>query len=171
MKLFNRDHFYTCTSTIDLAERAINQPNIADFIPQVITADKQTRGRGRTGASWFSPEGCGLYVSFIVPVEEYHEFLTMWIGAAIVRELKRYTHLDIRQAGINDLFLDNRKLGGIICEVYKGYLIVGVGLNTFRPTRVRKDLDKTAVWLNEFSNESLLSTGDLLQVLAEAIIK
>lgn len=171
MKLFNRDHFYSCTSTMDLAKHAIDQPNIADFIPQVITADKQTRGRGRTGAAWFSPESCGLYVSFITNLTEYHEFMTMWIGSAIVREFRRHTRLDIRQVGINDIYLDQRKLGGVICEVYKNYLIVGVGLNIRRPVKVRKDLLETAIWLDEFSAESKLATGDLLQALAKAIIK
>jgi BirA family transcriptional regulator, biotin operon repressor / biotin---[acetyl-CoA-carboxylase] ligase len=171
VKPISRDHFTTCTSTIDLAKRAIDQPHIADFIPMVITADKQTRGRGRKGDVWFSPEGCGIYAAFVVPLTEYHEFMTMWIGSAIVRELKRYTHLDIKQIGINDLYLDNRKLGGILCEAYKGYLIVGVGLNIFRPSdnKIRKDLLSTIVYLNEFGAEHLLDRPDLINVLAEAI--
>lgn len=167
----NRDHFFTCTSTMDLAKHAIDQPYIADFIPLVITADKQTRGRGRNGGSWFSPEDCGLYASFVIRLDEYHEFMTMWIGTAIVRELQNYTHLDIKQVGINDLYLAGRKLGGIICEVYKGYLIVGIGLNLFRPSKIRKDLQQSAIWLNEFGAEHLLDRADLIKVLEKAIVK
>jgi BirA family biotin operon repressor/biotin-[acetyl-CoA-carboxylase] ligase len=156
---------------MDLARHAINQPHIADFIPQVITADTQTAGKGRNNHKWWSPESAGLYAAFIVPVEEYYEFLTMWIGTGIVRELKKYTHLDIKQIGINDIYLDNRKLGGILCEVYKGYLIVGVGLNVICPVLILPELQDRAVWLDEFSADRLLSRAGLLQVLAEAIIK
>lgn len=156
---------------MDLAKNAIDQPNIATWCPLVITADKQTKGRGRNGKSWFSPDGMGLYSAFVKPVDEYHEFITMWMGAAIVRELRSYTLLDIKQVGINDIYLANKKLGGILCEVYKGYLIVGVGLNVFKPMKIRNDLLEKAIWLNEFSSEGLLSRTDLIKVLEGAVIR
>src|SRR5688572_3163088 len=37
----------------------------------LVTADKQTSGRGRRGRSWSSPQGKGLYLSLIVrPMHE-----------------------------------------------------------------------------------------------------
>src|SRR5665213_6460 len=165
MKLINRDRWVVCDSVIRLAETAIDGEHISDLIPTVITADEQTAGKGRNGHLWWSPKNAGLYSAFIVPLDEYHAFMTMWIGAGIVRELKKYTHLDIKQVGMNDIFLDHRKLGGILCEVYKKYLIVGVGLNIIRPVEVIAELQDTAVWLDEFSADRLLAKADLISIL------
>jgi BirA family biotin operon repressor/biotin-[acetyl-CoA-carboxylase] ligase len=156
---------------MQLAKTAINQPHIEDFIPTVITAECQTAGKGRNGHKWWSPRGAGLYAAFIIPLDEYHEFMTLWLGTAIVRELRRYTRLDIHQVGINDIYLDNRKLGGVLCEAYKKYSIVGIGLNIIRPVGVIPELQNTAVWLDEYSADRLLARADLINVLAEAIVK
>lgn len=169
----NREHFDSCTSTMDLARHAIDQPQIVDCIPTVVTADKQTKGEGQNGNIWWSPEGMGLYASFIVP-EPKHDtangLLTSYIGHAVVSALRAHTHLNIYQMGINDIYLDQRKLGGMLCEIYKGYLIIGIGLNVFRPSKVRKDLLKTAVWLNEFGAEHLLGRAQLIDVLSKRLI-
>lgn len=138
--------------------------------PTTIVAQKQTHGRGQGEKKWWSPEGMGLYVSFICPVPQVPtEAITSLIGNKIVYTLRKYTLLDIHQKGVNDIFLNERKLGGILCEIYRGYLIVSVGVNLFRPNKVRKDLLQTAIWLNEFGAEHLID-GDNVLKLIEGVI-
>lgn len=138
----------------------------------VYIAHQQTKGRGRYGKTWWSPEGMGLYASFVKKYNQIDtDMLTTWLGHGIVTVLKKYTLLDIHQEGINDIYLDKRKLGGILCEVYKDYLIVGVGLNLFRPTKVRKDLLQSAVWMNEYGSEQRISINILIDLLAGVIFK
>ena len=164
-------HIETCKSTNDEAKALIDRGFVS---PIVIYADKQTQGRGRNGKSWWSPEGMGLYASLVTqrPPDAAHDiFLTMWLGTAIVRGLRQYTLLDIHQIGVNDIYLDERKLGGILCEIYKERLIVGVGLNLYRPTKVRKDLISSACWLNEFGSEERIVIPKLLNILSEAVCR
>lgn len=135
-----------------------------------IVADRQTRGHGQGGKSWWSPEGMGLYISIIRPVPALpHESLTSLIGAKLVHTLRRYTLLQIHQQGINDIYLDGRKLGGILCEIYNNRLIVSVGLNLFRPNKVRKDLQRSAIWLNEFGAEHLIDGYKLVKMIEELL--
>ncbi|MBQ4151125.1 MAG: biotin--[Clostridia bacterium] len=66
MTTFKITRFGEVTSTNDIAK------NLAeDGAPEgtVIIADKQTKGRGRMGRSFLSPEGTGLYMSIILRPE------------------------------------------------------------------------------------------------------
>lgn len=138
--------------------------------PTTIVAQKQTQGRGQGDKKWWSPEGVGLYVSFIRPVPQHDvDLYTSLIGNKIVDALRSHTLLQIHQRGINDIFLDDRKLGGILCEINRGYLIVSVGINIFRPGKVRRDLEKTAVWLNEFGAEHRID-GDTILKLIQGVV-
>lgn len=160
-----------CDSTNAEAKRLIDLGSGGTAITSII-ANKQTHGRGRLGKVWWSPADCGLYTSFVTKYNNTEpELLTTWIGHGIVTVLKKYTLLDIHQEGINDIYLDKRKLGGILCEIYKGHLIVGVGLNLFRPAKVRRDLEKTAIWLNEYASEYLIDRTKLVELIAGVVLR
>lgn len=136
----------------------------------VVVAQKQTKGHGQGDKSWWSPDGMGLYVSFIKPIPQVpHEAITSLLGNQIVHLLRRYTLLNIHHHGINDIYLDNRKLGGILCEIYDNRLIVSIGLNLFRPNKVRKDLQRSAIWLNEFGAEHLIDGNKLIEMIERSI--
>lgn len=175
----------SCKSTNSTA-RDILDNNINPVPDTIVVARKQTQGRGRSG-TWFSPEDCGVYMSvirdnFTVPTPcpccddaQYAiiEQLTETLGNVINNLLIRYFHLQTRVMGINDIYLADRKLAGILCEYHaaSNKLIVGMGLNTFRPSKVRKDLLQSAVWLNEYSSEHLIDHAKLVSMIAEEIIK
>ena len=59
-------HLPSCDSTSDEARRLgkAGQPHGA-----VVTADAQTRGRGRQGRTWYSPPGENLYLSLLLRPE------------------------------------------------------------------------------------------------------
>ncbi len=99
----------------------------------VVTADSQSAGKGRAGKSWESSSGMGLWISFLVrsDVEVPSALVPILVGLAATRALERLC--PSLRPGIkwpNDIEVEGRKLGGILCErAGPGAVVVGVGLN------------------------------------------
>jgi BirA family biotin operon repressor/biotin-[acetyl-CoA-carboxylase] ligase len=99
----------------------------------VVIAESQTAGKGRAGKRWESPAGMGLWFSFLVPSESLASLtlVPILVGVAVTRALERLC--SSLKPGIkwpNDIEVEGRKLGGILCESGgpEG-VVVGVGLN------------------------------------------
>lgn len=107
----------------------------------VCLAEEQTAGRGRRGREWFSPWGRSFYGSIGWVFAEglpALEGLSLAVGAALVRALRRYGIEGVSLKWPNDLEVDGAKLGGILIEVQAeaGGLcqaIIGIGLNLSLP--------------------------------------
>jgi len=109
----------------------------------LVLAEHQTAGRGRMGRSFFSPAGTGLYMSLILrPVFSPSEVLSVTACAAVA-VCEAVEALSGRKAGIkwvNDVYLDNRKVCGILTEAAfvpgsnsVRYAVLGIGVNTTPP--------------------------------------
>ncbi len=102
----------------------------------VIVAQKQSAGKGQYDRSFSSPEG-GLYFSLLLRSELERQFLpliTLVTGVACAEYLKHSCRVSPQLKWPNDIMVNGRKLGGILCEsiIYpdnKVYVIIGVGLN------------------------------------------
>lgn len=100
----------------------------------VLTADRQLSGRGRLGRSFLSPEG-GLYFSVSYPLtgrETNIPFLTLLSGLAVNEAIKELTGTNTQIKWPNDIYLNNKKLGGILTELitFRGLTaVVGIGIN------------------------------------------
>lgn len=101
------------------------------------TAEVQRSGRGRRGRSWLSPFARNLYFSM---VWQFHsgaaalEGLSLCVGVAIARALKRAQVAPIALKWPNDVLLDGRKLAGILLEMQGDpagicQVVIGVGIN------------------------------------------
>lgn len=102
--------------------------------PALFLADRQTAGRGRLGRSFYSPEGTGLYMSLLLPAKaELTDTVLMTSAAAVAvrRAILSVTGIDTGIKWVNDLYLDGRKVCGILCELLgtEKMIIVGVGIN------------------------------------------
>jgi BirA family biotin operon repressor/biotin-[acetyl-CoA-carboxylase] ligase len=102
----------------------------------VVMADAQTAGRGRSGHSWFSPQGSGLYVSVVVAParartdpERARLLLTLAAGVALVESLDAATGLRADLKWPNDVYVARRKLAGILAETSSDRVVVGYGVN------------------------------------------
>ncbi len=110
-------------------------------IPGVFLAEHQTAGRGRLGRSFESPAGTGIYVSFAVrPEKKIREitFVTMAAGNAVCRAIESVTGLSPGIKWVNDLFLNGKKVCGILTEAAETpgipgsrRLVTGIGINCF----------------------------------------
>jgi BirA family biotin operon repressor/biotin-[acetyl-CoA-carboxylase] ligase len=99
----------------------------------VVIARVQTNGKGRMGRSWLSPEG-GIYISLTLePERSQCSILSVLSPLPVVWAMKRFG-LEARIKWPNDLLIDGRKLGGILCEFIeqdnRPFLIVGIGINS-----------------------------------------
>ena len=122
-----REEFYfdEINSTQDYAKKLYLE-NHDNFI---IYADSQTKGRGRNGRVWKAPSR-GLWFSFDMDFLDKCELFTMAIGVLVREVLEEIYNLKVQLKWPNDLILDRKKVGGIICEKVKNKVIVGVGINT-----------------------------------------
>ena len=100
-----------------------------------VVAESQTAGRGSRGRSWASPPG-GLWLSVLSrPDTAGLELVSLRTGLAVAEALGRLGAGDrIRIKWPNDLMLDERKAGGILCEArWQGgalaWIVIGLGLN------------------------------------------
>ncbi|WP_308255327.1 biotin--[acetyl-CoA-carboxylase] ligase [Geminocystis sp. GBBB08] len=122
----------TLTSTNSQAWQ-LRQENIKP--PFVVIAKQQTAGKGQRGNIWRSPIG-GLYFSIVLELNlpvEFISHLTLFSVYGIVMELRKF-EIPIEIKWLNDLILEGKKLGGILCETKSDgkiikEVIIGVGIN------------------------------------------
>ena len=117
-------------STNDEAKRLIKH---GEGEGVVVIAGCQTKGRGKPGSSWFSPQGEGLYLSAIVkPGRNVADLglITFVVAEAVVAAIKSLTTIAATIKKPNDVLIDGKKVAGILVErLASGYLIIGIGLN------------------------------------------
>jgi BirA family transcriptional regulator, biotin operon repressor / biotin---[acetyl-CoA-carboxylase] ligase len=120
----------TCPSTNTWA--AVHSADLAHGA--VVFTPCQTAGRGQWGRSWIAPSGV-LTASFVlrsaIPIGQLGQ-ISLLAGLAVIQALAQLapelsSRLQIKWP--NDIWLDGRKLAGILSEVTDGVVIVGIGLN------------------------------------------
>ncbi len=107
--------------------------------PFLITADSQTKGRGRYGRSFYSPHATGIYMSLVISVEKpFSDFLSITTAAAVAvcRVIERHSHRKPGIKWVNDVWFDGKKACGILTEAVTNaenglckYVIIGIGMN------------------------------------------
>ena len=91
----------------------------------IVLAHTQTAGRGRLDRKWASAAG-GLYATFILrPPEISNSFI---LGLAVHRELLKY-NIAASVKWPNDVLIGSKKIAGILGEIEKDALCLGLGLN------------------------------------------
>ena len=123
----------------------------------VLIAETQTAGRGRMERTWFSPPGLNLYFSLLLrPAVDpaLATTLPLLCGAVMARAVEQAApELRARIKWPNDLWLDSKKVCGVLCEMGAEagglrHVVVGIGLNVNLPrARLPKLLVPTATSL------------------------
>lgn len=121
------------TSTNDLAWQMAEEGAPEGL---VVMAESQTRGRGQQGKRWESPGG-GLWVSILLrpSFPSRHARMFTLVGAIAAAEAIRLTsRLEVLIRPPNDLILEGKKIGGILCEAKVAgkrirHLVMGIGIN------------------------------------------
>lgn len=157
-------HYSSLDSTQSQARRLIDGNQ--NFKSGFVIADEQTQGRGQYGKSWASPKGAGIYLSIInrqfsslrggaerKPVQsvawdgnpellqdqELIKDLTQGASEKLIATLNEFYLSDYYIKPINDVYHAGSKLAGILVEIYKGYIIIGIGINVLNVKRSLKE--------------------------------
>ncbi|MBQ9806781.1 MAG: biotin--[Clostridia bacterium] len=104
----------------------------------LIAAAEQTAGRGRLGRSFYSPDQTGVYFSILLTVTKPLQSAVSLTGAAavaVMRAIRSQTGQQCSIKWVNDLYLDGKKVCGILAEALSGLetgtqqVILGIGVN------------------------------------------
>ncbi|WP_024531376.1 bifunctional biotin--[acetyl-CoA-carboxylase] ligase/biotin operon repressor BirA [Serratia fonticola] len=117
-------------------------------------AEYQQAGRGRRGRQWISPFGANLYLSMFWRLEQGPAAamgLSLVIGIVMAEVLQRLGADQVRVKWPNDLYLNDRKLAGILVELTgktgdAAQLVLGAGINMAMRETNASQIDQR--WIN-----------------------
>jgi BirA family biotin operon repressor/biotin-[acetyl-CoA-carboxylase] ligase len=119
----------------------------------VVSADRQTSGRGRLDRKWEAERGAGLLASVLLrprdlAVGRWH-LLTEAAGLAAQDACASVAGVRPDLKWPNDLLIGDRKLAGILAEVpgngeSRGSVVIGMGLNVHSAPRGAAFLDEAS---------------------------
>ncbi len=121
-----------------LSNAALGRPEAPEAI--LLVAEHQNAGRGRLGRQWQSQAGASLTFSLGLPLKPANwSGLSLAVGVSLAESLEpangKPPTLQLKWP--NDLWLGQRKLGGILVETAswgdQRYVVIGVGLNVTLP--------------------------------------
>lgn len=109
----------------------------------LMIAEGQTQGRGRLGRTFESPVGTGLYASLLLRPDmtvDQLNMITIFAAVAIAEGIEEVCGLRPEIKWVNDLYLDDRKVCGILAESSPdpdtgrpAYVVLGFGINLEAP--------------------------------------
>jgi BirA family transcriptional regulator, biotin operon repressor / biotin---[acetyl-CoA-carboxylase] ligase len=118
--------------------RLLGHPGPPSAFADVALAELQRAGRGRRGRRWISPFGASLALSVgwtFPDTTHVSSTLSLAVGVAVARTLARLGARGICLKWPNDVWFEDRKLGGVLVESKvcgsAAHVVVGVGLNLF----------------------------------------
>lgn len=121
----------------DAKENILTNPKT----PQLYLATKQEMAKGRMNRPFFTSENGGIYMSLhLKPNVHYSDLepFTMMAASSITKAISRLTDIDTQIKWVNDIYLGQKKIAGIITEAITSVetglitdVIIGIGLNFF----------------------------------------
>lgn len=136
---FTVEHLSETGSTNDDLKR-----RAAEGAPEglVLTAERQTAGRGRLGRSFFSPPECGLYASVLLRpqiVLADVNLITCFAAVVLHRVIGSIADGTVGIKWVNDIYRNGKKVCGVLTEAAShadgtaAHVIVGFGINIIPP--------------------------------------
>lgn len=144
--------------------------------PLLRAALRQTAGRGRHGRRWFASAGNALLFSLAAPMKAEGDRIaaaTLACGVGVAEAL-RAAGAAVTLKWPNDLMVDGRKLGGLLCELAidpqgRRTLVVGIGINLHLDAATRDSIGRPAAALEE-AMATLAQREALIGRIADAVL-
>jgi BirA family transcriptional regulator, biotin operon repressor / biotin---[acetyl-CoA-carboxylase] ligase len=134
----------------------------------LVTADEQSAGRGRQGRAWTAPARSAVLMSLVV--RRLVPTLPLAAAVAICKALP--ARCEIKWP--NDIWLEHRKLAGILVEgrPQEGWAVLGIGLNVtteaFPPELAETATSLRLAGIDAATDSALASLVDSLDEWLEA---
>ena len=171
-KIAKEVYFYEQTDSTNNCIRKLAKEGKKEGV--VAVAEIQTAGKGRRGKGWQSPKGTGIWMSMlltpnITPPEA--PVLTLLAGLAVCRAVRQQTGLTAMIKWPNDILISNKKICGILTELYAEmdsvhFVITGIGIKV--NTEVfPEELQKTATSLKIEKGETISRKNMIKAVIEE----
>jgi BirA family biotin operon repressor/biotin-[acetyl-CoA-carboxylase] ligase len=121
---------------------------------EVCMSELQHAGRGRLGRRWIAPFGAGVSMSlswtFSNPASTLSA-LSLGVGVAVARALTRAGAEGITLKWPNDIWLRDRKIGGVLiesrAEAGGTHVVIGVGINVSLPALARQQIEASGAYV------------------------
>ena len=131
----NIEIFDSIDSTNKHLKSKINEKNYGT----IVISNEQTNGYGKSNREFLSNKNIGIYMSILINpnclIEESLK-ITILTSVAVLSAIKSVYNLDIKLKWVNDIILNDLKVGGILCESQINLnnniidnMIVGIGIN------------------------------------------
>jgi BirA family transcriptional regulator, biotin operon repressor / biotin---[acetyl-CoA-carboxylase] ligase len=137
----------------------------------LVTAGQQLAGRGRFNRPWVSPAKQSIYATFTLFLPKQRKDIgniTQILALSAVKTLEN-KGFAARIKWPNDILLNNKKLGGILCETITTekhlVVIIGIGINVNVPKKVLDEIGQpaTSLWNESHSEHNLNEIIEELQ--------
>jgi BirA family biotin operon repressor/biotin-[acetyl-CoA-carboxylase] ligase len=128
--------------------------------PFVVISEEQSRGYGQMNRKWFSPLG-GLWFTEVVNYKKVSA-LSLFFSVVIVQVLERRIQ-GIKVKWPNDIYLNGKKLAGILTKVANNTATIGIGINV--ENNIPLEINNISISIKEITD---LNRFDLLnEILKE----
>ena len=146
-----------CLDSVDSTNSYCEKWAVETMEELVVLAEEQTAGRGRRGRNFYSPKGSGLYMSLLLKPDKTDistSGITAVAAVAVADAIDEtvYAGTDTsRIKWVNDIFVDDKKVCGILCEAHfsledeaDDHLIIGIGINVYEPMNMPAEISHIA---------------------------
>lgn len=131
----NIEIFDSIDSTNKYLKSKINEKNYGT----IVISNEQTNGYGKNDRQFISNKDTGIYMSILINPNcliEASLKITILTSVAVLSAIKSVCNLDVKLKWVNDVILNDLKVGGILCESQINLntniidnMIVGIGIN------------------------------------------
>jgi len=149
-------------------------------LADVCLCEIQSAGRGRRGRLWMSPFGASIAMSLAWTFQEgarVKPALSLAVGVAISRALDRTGARGVRLKWPNDVWLADRKVGGVLVELKAeaggaAQAVIGIGLNLRLSAEARRMIEAGGARVAALQDAcpALLSRNTLAAALLEELL-
>lgn len=178
--MFDKDLYLSALNTLYMGRKYVFIDSVSstnDFLTDsheragyLAIARVQTKGRGRSGKSWFSYDG-GLAFSVVLPeLSPQHLMpLNIIVGYSVAETLKKYAPVKVKWP--NDCVTDMGKICGTLIDTrFKGgsleKAVLGIGINLFE-TDFPKDTVAMGDYLSKYVKGDICREVIVAEILNE----
>ena len=142
----------------------------------IVLAQSQTAGRGRSGRTWSSYPGAGIYLSLVrrfTLAADALQSLSLVTAISLHAALTALGVPNLQLKWPNDVLHEKRKLAGILLELHKMgstlHIVFGVGINLDLPEQAVKEIGRPVTDLNSLTANAV-DTEELIAIFINALL-